>query len=58
MDKEVENDSEIVSVVVTALATVNRIWKRQMEHAHTNAVSDVIAHLNQIKLLFSSQYKH
>ena len=56
MDKEVENDSEIVSVVVTALATVNRIWKRQMEHAHTNAVSNAIAHLNQIKLLFSSQY--
>lgn len=25
VDKEVENDSEIVSVVVTALATVNKI---------------------------------
>ena len=55
MDKEVEKDSEIASVVVTALATVNKIWKRQMELAHTNAVSDVIAHLNQIQLLFSAQ---
>ena len=55
VDKEVEKDSEIASVVVTALATVNKIWKRQMELAHTNAVSDVIAHLNQIQLLFSAQ---
>ena len=42
MDKEVEKDSEIASVVVTALATVNRIWKRQMKLAHTNAVGDAI----------------
>ena len=55
MDKEVEKDSEIASVVVTALATVNKIWKRQMELSHMNAVSDVIAHLNQIQLLFSSK---
>ena len=56
VDKELEKGSEIASVVVTALATVNKIWKRQMQFAHTNAVSEAVAHFNQIKLLFSSQY--